>query len=124
MKISIIFILTIVSVALAIPKIRYDGFKVYKITPNNSAQVDALRELEKRNFGFNFWSQVTYAGRPVHIMVPPNLEHVFDDFVKLQNLTQETYIKNVQELIENESPKEKSARFGWDNYYRVDEVSK
>lgn len=124
MKTSLICVLLTIGVALATHKVRYDGFKVYKVVPQSSMQIEALKYLEEHNTGFIFWSGISQIGKPIHIMVPPHLELVFADFIKLQSLSSEIYIENVQEKIDNERPKMRSVKFGWGDYYRLDDVSK
>lgn len=123
MKLSLISLFLTIGVAFATQKIRYDGFKVYKVVPLSSMQLEALRYLENNDFGYNFWSGVSHLGKPVHIMVPPHMEHKFADFLKLQGLGHELYIDNVQEKIDNEQPKTKANAYGWTSYYRLADVN-
>lgn len=103
-------------------QVRYDNFTVYRVTPNGQDAVQALHQLEENPMGFEFWSGPSYSGRPVDIMVPPHLRPQFQDLINSGPFDSEVYIKNVQELIDNESPKVKSTRFSWTAYQTLDQV--
>lgn len=103
-------------------KVRFDNFKVHRVTPTTSSQVEALRELEENHIAYNFWSSAVDVHHPVDIMVPPHLTNDFQDFLDLQQLTSEVFIDNVQDRIDNEKPSVQSRAFGWNDYYRLADV--
>lgn len=121
MQSSILGLLSIICVAFATEYVRYDDFKVYKLMPRSHAHLDSLRNLENGGV-YNFWSDIGYVNKSVHIMVPPHMRHNFNDFLKLTHIEHELYIGDVQKLIDNENAKPKSPKFGWDNYYRLNEI--
>lgn len=103
-------------------QVRFDNFTVYRVTPNSDDAVKALQQLEENPNGFEFWTGPTYSRRPVDIMVPPHLTPRFQDLISSGLFASEVYIKNVQELIDNETPKVKSTRFSWTAYQTLDQV--
>lgn len=122
MRISIISLLQVISVAFATEIIRFDDFKVYKLTPRNNYHLDSLRHLQDYGNAYNFWSDVGHVNKSVHVMVPPHMKHNFNDFLQLTNIENELYIDNVQELIDDEKLKTKSSKFDWNGYYRLDVI--
>lgn len=117
----IIFALMLVEV-LCEGRISYQNYKVHKITPHTKFQVEVLRRLEKTNAGFSFWSNLQGIGKPVHIMVPPHQRLIFQDLVTLNKLQDVVYIEDVQHVIDSQVPRNRAAKFNFENYYRTDEV--
>lgn len=110
---------------LAEEKVRFDGFKVYRVTPKNEEAVEALRALDDSNMGYDFWTEVRGVGLPVDIMVAPYYKFKFDDVLSSGLFDAEVYISDVQELIDNERPKNRQVgarAFGWTDYNTFDEV--
>lgn len=122
MRVSIIGLFSLICVAFATEKVRFDDCKVFKVTPRNQYQLDSLRQLESFGNGYNFWTDIGNINKSVHIMVPPYMKHDFNDFLKLTNMEGEIYIENVQKLIDTENSKPRSTKFGWAGYYRLDEI--
>lgn len=124
MKLVTVLLLCLLGASSLGEKIRYDGFKVYRVVPRSQGQLEALRMLEQYHLGYYFWSEVVGVDIPVDIMVPPHLSEEFSDLLKLQQLESSVSIENVQERIDNENPREKDQRFGWTAYYTLDEVKR
>jgi hypothetical protein len=104
-------------------KVRYDDFKVYRLTPKTVQAVEALRNLEDSNSEYDFWTAVRGVGYPVDIMVAPHLKYRFNDIINSGEFDAEVYISDVQELIDNERPKTRLAgTVDWTDYNTLDEV--
>ncbi|KAK4881666.1 hypothetical protein RN001_004985 [Aquatica leii] len=97
----------------------YNNFKVYRIIPKNKDQLNALKEIEQ-NPSYIFWNEVSYVNRSVDIMVPPILQNKFSKI--LQNFEHKLWIKNVQDLIDNENVVESKSTFDWHNYHDLDTI--
>lgn len=118
------FIFLVYPVSFLAEKVRYDNFKVYRVIPEDQLAIETLRTLEDTLEGFNFWQEPTKEGNAVDMMVPPSLEHEFQNILSKHNFSSTILINNVQDLINNERPKTRlSNRMGWEDYRTLDEVS-
>jgi hypothetical protein len=105
-------------------KVRYDDFKVYRLTPKTVQAVEALRNLEDSNSEYDFWTAVRGVGYPVDIMVAPHLKYRFNDIINSGEFDAEVYISDVQQLIDNERPKTRLAgTVDWTDYNTLDEIN-
>ncbi|KAJ8682086.1 hypothetical protein QAD02_017878 [Eretmocerus hayati] len=104
-------------------KASFENYKVFRIIPDDEDQVQLLRELEDTDQGFTYWRGPTRASQPVDVMVAPDQ---LDDFAALMNFTginrYETFVSNVQRLIERENPSTREGGFGWKRYHNLDEI--
>lgn len=121
---SLVLLLLAICPAFLAEKVRFDNFKVYRVTPEDEAAIEALRALDDTIDGFNFWKEPSRVGNPADLMVPSNLERQFQDVLTKNKYTSAVLIDNVQDLIDNERPKTRhSTRMAWDDYRTLDEVS-
>ncbi|GLV20125.1 uncharacterized protein CBL_21339, partial [Carabus blaptoides fortunei] len=121
MKFSAVVLITALAVASA-NIVRYDNYKVYRMLPTTEEQLSRLRELERTSIEYNFWKSPVARNVPVDVMVPPNMEEHFQGLVHRLQIRAIPYITDVQTLIDEGNVKTKSGRFGWNEYYNVDEV--
>nr|CAD7256038.1 unnamed protein product [Timema shepardi] len=110
-------------VALA-GKARFDNYVVYRVVPTTQDQVDALRDIEDQPDGLNFWAGPTQPNGTVDVMVPPHKIADFEDMMNIINANYVVFIEDVQKLVDSERPsvEARSASFGWNDYYRIDQV--
>ncbi|CAG7696150.1 unnamed protein product [Allacma fusca] len=80
-------------------KIRYDGYKVYRIHPRTAEHAVFVKQLEQ--MGFHFWNGPSDVGKPSDVMLAPHQLSLLQDW-KDNGIIVEEYIENVQKLIENE----------------------
>jgi murein tripeptide amidase MpaA len=80
-------------------KIRYDGYKVYRINPRTSEDAQTIKDLQQ--LGFEFWHGPSEAGKPSDVMIAPHQQAVLQD-LKNAGLDVAEYIQDVQKLIDNE----------------------
>ncbi|CAG2066275.1 unnamed protein product, partial [Timema podura] len=109
-------------VALA-GKARFDNYVVYRVVPTTQDQVDSLRDIEDQPDGLNFWVGPTQPNRTVDVMVPPHKIADFEDMMNIINANYVVFIEDVQKLVDSERPsvEARSASFGWNDYYRIDQ---
>lgn len=63
-------------IALALSKqVKYDNYKVFRITPQTEEERKVLLDLEENNPGVVFWKHVRQVGLPVDIMVQMTYYH-------------------------------------------------
>ncbi|KAF2896241.1 hypothetical protein ILUMI_09935 [Ignelater luminosus] len=119
-----LLLLLVVASSLAHSRLRFDNYQVHRVHPKTPEQLQALRQLEESGNGYDFWTDIGYAHKPVDIMVPPHMKYNFEDFLKLQNLKSELYIKNVQKLIDQEriTTKNHTRATDWKRYQTLDEI--
>ncbi|OXA62384.1 zinc carboxypeptidase [Folsomia candida] len=112
-------------IALALSKqVKYDNYKVFRITPQTEEERKVLLDLEENNPGVVFWKHVRQVGLPVDIMVPPHLLPMMEEGVKGRVLNMQEMVDDVQSLINAEAQSSLNAapRLSWDAYYPVNEI--
>lgn len=55
-------------------------------------------------------------------MVAPNQLDEFTKLMDASDILYETYVQDVQNLIDNENPKTRSGSFGWTQYHTLEEI--
>lgn len=123
MRIIALFLAALVAVSFAREKVRFDNYKVYRVTPKNAQQLQVLRDLEATG-GYSFWSEVGRINNRVDIMVPPHLHADFKDVAALSGIPIELFMENVQDAVEQSEPKKRGSfrSVGWTDYHTLDEV--
>ncbi|KAM7352228.1 zinc carboxypeptidase [Cochliomyia hominivorax] len=103
-------------------KIRYDNYKVYKVRIVSVEQYNELMGQEEE-YELDFWSEVHNYGETCDVMVKPELQSKFENFLQKAKIVYEVKIKNVQSLIDNEQPKIRSSSgMDWENFHTLDEI--
>lgn len=124
-KVASGLLITILVTIVAAEKIRYENYKVMRVTPRSNEQLKQLQYLAENHMGYSFWNEPSTLGKYVDVMVAPHLQTDFNDMSSLLNLETEVFIDNVQEGIDNERPTTRKAseqRIGWSDYYTLEEV--
>ncbi|KAG7191185.1 hypothetical protein KM043_013980 [Ampulex compressa] len=102
-------------------KASFENYEVFRVVPASEKQVTALRQLDNTD-GISFWIETSYVNQPVDIMVAPHKLPEFQEIMKEIGLSYETYIENVQSLIDNEQSPEKSDEFNFSSYHTLDQI--
>ena len=105
----------------------YEGYQVFRISPQTRAEVDYLAGLQDRPM-FDFWTEPVL-GRTADAMVPPRFVPAFTADLAAQGLTFEVMIPDVQKLIElekigaprKEVPSSQHA-MTWDEYHSLEDM--
>lgn len=113
--------LALVALAVAVPKKRYDGFKVLEIIPSNEAELLFLRKWMDN---FDFWLEPTRVGSPVHIMVGPQHQFYVNAKLLAAGMTHTIHIADVQrhidysfdQIAERKSKKPDTMAFDYNNF--------
>lgn len=93
----LIFLILFATLAVFVDsdKIRYDGHKVYRISPKTKGQEEVLLKLGKSR-SYNFWTGINNAGLPVDIMVKPEDQDAFKNEISKNGMNPDVYIEDVQ----------------------------
>ncbi|CRK92462.1 CLUMA_CG006024, isoform A [Clunio marinus] len=132
-KVDIIMKLTLLSIFLVFLSIlgvfsenaRFDNYRVYSIEVQSNIQLKILNELSETSDSYNFWEVPTKVGVNADLVVPPHQFAHFGEIVDKYNLTTNLIISNLQEFIENESPKRQRKEEGdmnWDDYQSLETI--
>lgn len=95
MRLTFLLLFAALAVFVNCDKIRYDGHKVYRISPKTKSQNEVLLKLGKTR-SYDFWTQVNKAGLPVDIMVKPEDQNAFKDEILKNGMNPDVYIEDVQ----------------------------
>lgn len=75
--------------------VSYENFKVYKVIPQNDEHVQKIEVLREQLY--EFWTDVTKVGDDIRIMVSPDQNDEFVNYVKSAGMEPVLGISNVQE---------------------------
>ncbi|XP_054759843.2 carboxypeptidase B-like [Lytechinus pictus] len=84
-------------------KVRYDGYKVFRITPRTQDELKWMQGVADRWETLDFWKHPTKVGRPVDVMVSPAQQLDFVRSASRPGLEITTWISNVQDMIDREA---------------------
>lgn len=73
----------------------YENYKVYDVVPKNEAQVQILLDLRKD--GYDYWTDVFNVNNNVRIMVSPEKQNEFVEYLEKVGLNPSISINNVQQ---------------------------
>ncbi|KAJ8681685.1 hypothetical protein QAD02_017477 [Eretmocerus hayati] len=122
----------IIFLALAVfaasEKASFQNYKVFRVTPENDQQLELLRQLENLQ-GYSFWREPSQLSLSSDVMVAPAQLPEFLDLLNSTGLAYETYISDVQRLIDEENPPEDATstlraveNFGWNRYHSLEDM--
>lgn len=80
-------------------KKRYDNFKVYKLNIQNKIQLAAIEKLGELTQKYNVWREYDRNTKQVDIMVNPEEIPYFQQLLRLNNITSEVMVENVQAYV-------------------------
>ncbi|XP_076248692.1 zinc carboxypeptidase A 1 [Calliopsis andreniformis] len=107
----------------AAEKAKFDNYKVYRVVPRTEEQLAVVRSLEDMSDSYSFWKDPSVVDNIVDVMVAP---HKVPDFIQMMEkfeIEYETFINDVQTLIDNEKPAiQPMAAFDLNNYHRLNEI--
>ncbi|KAJ6635727.1 Carboxypeptidase B [Pseudolycoriella hygida] len=79
----------------------YEGYKVWLVTPRSESQGILLKQWED-NESVDFWESISRKGKSSRIMVAPDTQIHFENFLKEHNILHELIIENVERVFERE----------------------
>lgn len=105
----------------AADKVRYDGYKLYKISVPDSSGLEQLKDMQNED-GYNFWGQPRINSTTTVMIAPAKLQ----EFMKISNATRldpELMMDDVQKYIDDENPHGSlRGTFNWLAYHRLDTI--
>ncbi|XP_071639658.1 zinc carboxypeptidase-like [Temnothorax longispinosus] len=119
-----IIMLCIVTMGVAtVDKVSYEGYKLFSIVPKTQLELELLEELRRLgNAEYNFWQVPSVLDREVIFMVPPRNLDEFHDLMFRFNMHFEVRINNIQKLIDDTIPRNKSQSFDFKHYHTLEEI--
>ncbi|XP_076758952.1 zinc carboxypeptidase-like [Xylocopa sonorina] len=117
-----IILFAVVALATA-EKVKYDNYKVFRVTPQNDEQLEIVNSLGQTSDSYSFWKEVSAVQKYADVMVAPHKIAEFEELMKQHNIPHETYVEDVQTLIDSESPPTQPlAGFDLRNYHKLEDI--
>ncbi|GLV45589.1 uncharacterized protein CBL_02609 [Carabus blaptoides fortunei] len=104
--------------------VHYDGYKVFRVVPENEQQQRVLHMLEKSE-KFDFWMESRMANHPADIMVEPSMIDNFKAVMKLNKIKYSVYIEDVEKFVQQSTHDvnlSRDGRVSFTQYNRYDTV--
>ncbi|XP_037038854.1 zinc carboxypeptidase-like [Bradysia coprophila] len=117
---SCLFFISIIT-GLTGEKDRLDNHRLYAVQIDTLEQLQLLRNLEDNSDGYLLWNYPVL-GDTVDIMVAPHKLEEFSELTKLHDFQARLKMKNVQSIIDAESPAVRPKDFGWTTYFNYTEI--
>jgi len=117
------FLLLLPMVAGLIEKDRFDNYRLYSVDIDTLDQLQLFQKLEDNSNGFLLWNYPVLGGA-ADVMVAPHKLSEFREMTELYKLKIDLKIKNIQSLIDAESPSIRPKAFGWTAYNNYTEIYK
>lgn len=126
MKLCVLLLLYVTTAYAQPPEepVKYDGYRLYQVIPKDQKELEILKKLKNNEEDdFKFWNGLL-EGRNVDVLVPPSKFEKFEDQTAKTGMNVTLVMDDVQKYIDEENPLASSRKFfGWDAYYRLDQVS-
>lgn len=119
---KVIFLhLLLLGAACAADKVRYDGYRLYKVFVADNTSLELLKNMQD-NDGYNFWGQPRVNGT-TNVMIAPAKLQEFMKFSNTTRLVPELMMDDVQKYIDDENPRGGlKGNFDWLGYHRLSVV--
>lgn len=117
---SLAFLAAIVVVASG-EKVRYDGYKVHRITPHTEEQLSTLRQLEQ--LGAVYWHEPSTVGRHADVMFPPHLQGELLSTLKSTGMKFDNFVDNVQALIDETPETNANEKLALNQYATLEQIN-
>ena len=116
---KVIFLhLLLLGAACAADKVRYDGYRLYKVFVADDTSLELLKNMQD-NDGYNFWGQPRVNGT-TNVMIAPAKLREFMEFSNTTRLVPELMMDDVQKYIDDENPRGGlKGNFDWLGYHRL-----
>ncbi|XP_026494162.2 uncharacterized protein LOC113399282 [Vanessa tameamea] len=128
MKLKII-VLTLLIISVNAEKISYEGYSLYKVTPETENDLILLKDLQRKGVG-EFWEDSFYKNYEMRIMVPKENKILFNSMLEKSGMVADETIKDLQRAIDDQlNPAQRSAQeshsflsMNWNQYYTLEEI--
>ncbi|KAL0122821.1 hypothetical protein PUN28_007478 [Cardiocondyla obscurior] len=114
---KIIILCTIIGL-ITTEKATFHNYKVFRITPITTEQVELLRQLVETD-EFSFWKEPTAVNIEVDLMVAPHKLPMFYEIMAQIEAPHSIYVENVQTLIDQTTNANQSTSFNFKDYYTI-----
>ena len=71
---------------------------------------------------YSYWKSPSHVYQPADLMVAPDQLDDFTNIMDATDMKYETYISDVQQLIDHENPVTLKKGFDWTSYHTLDEI--
>ncbi|CAD7085675.1 unnamed protein product [Hermetia illucens] len=106
-------------------RVRYDNYKIYKVTPRSAAQLDILTRLEGISDSLKYFNSASVIDHPVSILVAPHKEPEFLDILKdnaFEHILVENNFQRVLDAEQSELKRSRAGIYDWSSYHTLDET--
>ncbi|XP_015174391.1 PREDICTED: zinc carboxypeptidase-like [Polistes dominula] len=120
MIIQLYFVLIIVCIVVS-DKVRYDGFKVYKISIDNKNSLNILTDMEDDE-GYQFLNYPRMNDSSLLVVAPEKIQE-FENVVNNNKMSVALMMDNLQRYIDEENPNvDGRSNFDWTAYHRLNVI--
>lgn len=125
MKIFRLYIFFIfANIFVASDKVRYDGFKVYKISVDNMDNLNTLTSMEEEeeDVGYQFLNYPRMNDSSLLVVSPDKIQE-FEKIVNNKKMTATLMMDNLQRYIDEENPNvDGRSNFDWTAYHKLNVI--
>jgi len=109
----VLLLLALVAVA-ACDRVHFHGEKVFRVTPNNEAQVALLQNLQEEE-NLDFWTDLVHPGIASDIRVEADKVEKFEEKLKSENIAYTVIIEDLEKEIQEEQEELKANSYQFTN---------
>ncbi|CAK9797268.1 Zinc carboxypeptidase A 1 [Anthophora quadrimaculata] len=121
MKTAFLYLTLLVQGFYAIEKIRYDGYKLYKVFVPDNTGFELLKNMEEDD-GYHFWVKPKI-NDTANVMIAPAKIQEFMQIANTTKLEPELMMDDVQKYIDDENPRSNlRGTLDWLGYHRLDVI--
>ncbi|KAK2589252.1 hypothetical protein KPH14_007813 [Odynerus spinipes] len=118
---SRLYFFLVLLASVAGEKVRYDGYKLYKVHVNNHNGLDTLMNM-REDEGYSFWNLPRMNDSSLLLVAPERINE-FEGLVNKTRMSSTLMMEDLQRYIDEENPKtDGRATFDWTAYYRLNVI--
>ncbi|EDW17949.1 zinc carboxypeptidase [Drosophila mojavensis] len=121
MYLKLVLLLACLGLARTAGQVRYDNYKLYQVQINHLQDSQLLHDNEQV-LKLDTWREARNLGEFSDIMLPPQYQEVFESLLNRHNVSYNLRFDNVQRLIDEQRPKQRTSSMEWTQYHTLDEI--
>ncbi|XP_044756782.1 zinc carboxypeptidase-like [Coccinella septempunctata] len=104
-------------------KISYEHYKVFRTHPETQHDLHLLKQFAERIPAIDFWNRPNEFNTDIDVMIPPEHEKEFENFLYTRNIDSEIVKQDVQDLIKKQhSCSTGRCALGWTQYATLAQI--
>lgn len=101
---------------------RFDNYRIYEVEIGSEEQLVMLKKLSSSSNDYELLEQPRFLGQKIGVIVAPVFHHEFVEICNNVTMQPDLQVENLQTLIDKETVQSRVENYGWDSYFRLNDI--